>query len=338
MKVASPLLEKVELALRCLRIGAGGVVAVSGGPDSVALLRALLALRPIANPGALVFAHLNHQLRGEESDADEAFVRKLNGTFIGVGNLELRCDRLDVATRAHAEGVNLEDMARRLRYDWLARVAGEAGASWVATGHTKDDQAETILHRLVRGAGLKGLRGIALRRPLAPGIELVRPLLAVTRAEVLAYLQAEGQEYRQDSSNADLHRTRNRIRHELLPLLKESYNPAIVSVLGRLAEQAEETYRVEEGQARQLLAEAELPRAGALLVFHRQALAAAPRHCVRELFRLVWEREGWPLGDMDFDAWGRLAAVALGESTAVDLPGGIRARCRERVVQIGRGL
>lgn len=337
MKVASPLLDKVERSLRCLGIGSGvGVVAVSGGPDSVALLRALVALGLATDARSLVMAHLNHQLRGEESDADEAFVRTLHAA-LPAANLVLRCDRLDVAARARAEGVNLEDMARRLRYDWLTRLATEAGASWVATGHTADDQAETTLHRLLRGAGLKGLRGIAPRRPLAPSIELVRPLLAVTRAEVLAYLKAEGQEHRQDSSNADLHRTRSRIRHELLPVLREHYNPAIVSVLGRLAEQAEEAYRVEEAQARQLLAATELPRAGALLVFDRQALAAAPRHCVRELFRLVWEREGWPLGDMDFDAWGRLAAVAHGESTAVDLPGGIHARGRGRVVQIGRG-
>ena len=137
-------------------------------------------------------------------------------------------------------------MARRLRYDWLTRVAGEAGAGWVATGHTANDQAETVLHRLLRGAGLRGLRGIAARRPLAAGVGLVRPLLDATRDEVMAYLEAIGQAYRQDSSNLDPALTRNRIRHQLLPRLAAEYNPQIVAVLGRLAGQAEEVYGAEE--------------------------------------------------------------------------------------------
>jgi tRNA(Ile)-lysidine synthase len=236
---------------------------------------------------------------------------------------------------ARQEGGNLEAVARRVRYDWLTRVAQETGSAWVATGHTADDQAETVLHRLLRGAGLRGLRGIAVRRELAPGVELVRPLLAVTRTEVLAYLQAEAQAYRQDSTNLDPGYTRNRIRHELLPHLAERYNPAVVQTLARLAEQAEEAFRDEEARARALLAEAERPRAGALLVLDRPTLAAAPRRLVREALRLAWEREGWPLGEMGFGDWDRVAAVALGEAAAADLPGGVRARCRERVVQLG---
>src|SRR5262249_4700454 len=208
----------------------------------------------------------------------------------GVPGLEVRCERADVAALAQAEGANVEGHARRLRYDWLARVAREAGAAWGATGHTADDQAETVLHRLLRGAGLKGLRGIAARPPLAPGVGLVRPLLRVTRDEVLTYLAAEGQEYRLDSTNADVERMRNRIRHELLPVLTRDYNPAAVSILGRLAEQAEEIYQSLEAQARALLAEAELPRVGPLLVFDRWRLAEAPPHLAREALRLTWER------------------------------------------------
>src|SRR5439155_11377281 len=103
------------------------------------------------------------------------------------------CARADVGAQARREGDNLESVARRIRYDWLVHVARDVHAPFVATGHTADDQAETVLHRLLRGTGLKGLRGIAARRTLAPGIELIRPLLEVTRAEVLAYLEAEGQ-------------------------------------------------------------------------------------------------------------------------------------------------
>ncbi len=319
---------------QCVR--AAGVVAVSGGPDSVALLRAVLAHRGDP-PAPVVVAHLNHGLRGADSDSDERFVGQLHaGLAAAAGEpLALRCDRIDVRARARQEGANLEATARRLRYDWLGQVAVEAGAGWVATGHTADDQAETVLHRLLRGAGLRGLRGIAVRRPLRHGVELVRPLLGVTRADIVTYLKELGQPYREDHSNADLAFTRNRIRHELLPLLAGRYNPAVSQVLGRLAEQAAELYRQEEEAARALLVAVELPRAGDLLVFDRGRLAAAPRHRAREALRLAWEREGWPAGAMGYLQWDRLAGLAHGEATALDLPGDIRACARGRVVQLG---
>ncbi len=348
MNATSPLVDKVEQFLRRQGISPRGmVVAVSGGPDSVTLLRVLVTLRDrdlsscTDGPAStLVIAHLNHQLRGAESDADERFVGELHGSLTakGIKGLELRCERFDVAGQARAEGGNLENVARRVRYDWLAGVAREFGVSCVATGHTADDQAETVLHRLLRGTGLKGLRAIAAQRVLAPGVQVVRPLLHVTRDEVLAYLEGESQAYRQDSSNASLDYMRNRIRHELLPRLAQHYNPGIVSVLCRLAEQADEAYRNHLALAEQLLAETERPRAGNLLIFDRQRLAAAPRYLVREVFRLVWEREGWPMGSMGFREWDRLADLVSEKVVAVDLPGGIRALQRGLVVQVGRVL
>ncbi len=333
MNTPSPLVDKVGRCLRRLGLAAGGmVVAVSGGPDSVALLRALLRLRP----GPLVVAHLNHRLRAAESDADEAFVRELVASLAGeYQGLSLSCERVDVAAAALEAGANLEDTARTVRYDWLARVAREGGLGVVATGHTADDQAETVLHRLLRGTGLQGLRGIAVRRPLAPGVEVVRPLLDATRAEVLAFLEAEGQPARQDSSNLDRSLTRNRIRHELLPHLEEHYNPGVREVLGRLAAQAEEAFRDAEADADALLAEAELPRAGPLLVFDLARLARASRHRLRLLFRRVWAREGWPVGGMGFEQWQRLEAIVFNGTTAVDLPGPVRARRHGSVIQVG---
>jgi tRNA(Ile)-lysidine synthase len=316
---------------------AGLVVAVSGGADSVALLRALDDARNPRSPLPLVVAHLNHQLRGAESDADEEFVAGLVAQLVAAGraNLSLCRAQLDVAGLARAEGANLEAVARRERYRWLADTARAHGARWIATGHTANDQAETVLHRLLRGAGLRGLRGIARRRELEPGLSVVRPLLWTTRAEILDYLQQLSQPYREDASNRDPRFTRNRIRHELLPELARDYNPAVVDVLARLARQAEEMYAAEEAAARALLTQAERPRAGALLVFDRSPLLTAPRHRVREMFRVVWEREGWPLSDMDHAAWERLADVALGGVGAVDLPGHLHARRRGHVVQVG---
>ncbi len=332
--MAGPAL--VERVRHCLEgLGEGGlVVAVSGGPDSVALACAAVE---IGCRGPLVLAHLNHQLRGADSDADEAFVTSLHAALAaGAPGLRLRTACRDVAAEARREAANLEALARRVRYGWLADVACGEGAAWVATGHTADDQAETVLHRLLRGAGLQGLRGIAARRPLEAGVSLVRPLLDTTRAEVLAYLASRGQPYREDASNRDLRHTRNRIRHDLLPHLAAHYNPGVVAVLGRLAAQAEEVFAALEEEARALLRAAELPRAGALCILDIASLSVAPRHRLREAFRLLWAREDWPLGEMGYREWERLADLAASHAAALDLPGGVRARRRERVIQVGR--
>jgi tRNA(Ile)-lysidine synthase len=300
-----------------------GVVAVSGGADSVALARALHE----AGCGPLIIAHLNHGLRGEESDADEVFVRNL-ALSLGSGFLSARID----ATK-EAAGANLEATARRLRYEFLQTTADEAGAGWIATGHTADDQAETVLHRLIRGTGLQGLRGIArgaLRSADSASRRTVRPLLSITRSEILDYLASLDQSYRTDSSNSDRRFTRNRIRAQLVPLL-ETFNPRVVPVLGRLAEQAEEASAYIEEQARQLLKQAEKPRAGEMVILDRQVLTEGPRLLVREVMRLIWAREGWPMGEMDFDQWDRAAVLANH-----DFPGGVTMRGKERVVQLRR--
>jgi tRNA(Ile)-lysidine synthase len=312
------------------------VVAVSGGPDSVALVRALASLRDELGLRPLILAHLNHRLRGAESDADEAFVRELHEQLAAVepAAFQLQIQSADVlAQKLPGEGV--EGTARVLRYRWLVEAARAGGARRVATGHTADDQAETVLHRLLRGTGVKGLAGIPALRPLAHGIEVIRPLLEVGRAEVLDYLAQLGQTYRQDSSNIDRRFTRNRIRHELLPLLARDYNPAVVDVLYRLARQARALQEGEELRARQLLEQAELPRAGALLVFAADCLRDVSSQQISEMFRLVWRREDWSQQHMGFREWQRLARVARGEAKAADLPGPIRARHRGRAVQVG---
>jgi tRNA(Ile)-lysidine synthase len=336
VKTATSLLDKVHRFLQSVDVQAGLVVAVSGGPDSVALLRAVLAAP--ASPGRLVIAHLNHRLRGEESDADAAFVEELCKALHPRASLALRWrnERIDVAAQAGEAGDNMESVARRIRYTWLTDVARQEGVPLVATGHTADDQAETVLHRLLRGTGLRGLRGIAPRRQLAAGVTVIRPLLGVTRAEVLAYLEAEGQPFREDRSNRDLRYTRNRIRHELLPYLAKNYNPAVAAVLARLAQGADEVFQWYEAVATALLAEVEHPRAGRLVVLDRNLLGAAAPHLVREVFRIIWTREQWPVGRMDFDAWDRLAGLVARRSPALDLPGGVHAQVKGRVVQIGR--
>jgi tRNA(Ile)-lysidine synthase len=312
----------------------GLVVAVSGGPDSVALVCALLRVRP-GSAVPLVVAHLNHLLRGGDSDADEAFVRALfDQVSARHPNVHLACDRLDVAAVARQGRDNLEAAARRERYRWLAEVASRHGLRHVVTGHTANDQAETVLHRLLRGAGIEGLRGIAFRREIAPGVEVVRPLLCVTREEVLAYLNGIGQPARHDASNDDPRFTRNRLRHDLLPRLAREWNPRIVEVLGRLASQADEAFRDEEAEARRLLQAAELPRAGESVILDVNRLRPAPRRLVRTALRLVWRREGWSMDRMGFVEYERLADLVNAETGAHDLPGGVRARRVGGVLQL----
>lgn len=298
-----------------------GVVAVSGGADSVALLRALM------DCGAkVVVGHVNHQLRGAESDEDERFVVDL-ANRLGV---PVRTVRRDVA----ALGGNLEATARRVRYEWLANLAAEVGATWVATGHTADDQAETVLHRIIRGTGLQGLRGVAVVRQ-SPTATVVRPLLAVTRSEVMEYLSSLGQLFRTDSTNADTTFTRNRIRAELLPLLR-TFNPAVVDVLNRLSVQAAEMVQFFDAQALALLETCQRPSAGETIVLAAEPIQAAHPVLVKAMFRLLWDLAALPSRGMTADHWNRLLAVARDEHPAADFPNGVHVRRAGKVVQLAR--
>jgi tRNA(Ile)-lysidine synthase len=226
--------KKLREALRRFGVGAQDsiVAAVSGGADSVALLDALARFqRSEGRPGSIIVAHLNHQLRGGESDEDEAFVRDLADRL----NLPVFTESIAVAERAQEEKQNLEAMARRLRYEFLLRVAEARGAKIVFTAHTLDDQAETILMRLIRGSGAEGLRGVHHVVALSDGVKLIRPMLGIKRAEVIAHCERYELAFRSDSSNFLADFTRNRVRLELLPML-ETFNPRVKESLARASE------------------------------------------------------------------------------------------------------
>jgi tRNA(Ile)-lysidine synthase len=231
-----------------LRRGDRVLVALSGGPDSVALLRLLRELEAAGELVVAGVAHLNHGLR-DAASADEEFCRAL-AAEVGV---PFRSDLVDVRAMAVRLHTSLENAGRQARYELFERVATELGADVIATGHTRDDQAETFLLRLIRGAGPRGLAGIHPRTRLpaeAPEARrwVVRPLLEVGRDELRMYLAALGQPFRDDESNRDLSIPRNRIRHELLPLLSRDYSPAITDVLAReaaIARQDEDRLQLE---------------------------------------------------------------------------------------------
>lgn len=317
-----------------------GIVAVSGGPDSVALAHLCLGLLREGRIARLLFAHVNHQLRGDESDADERFVQGLPASWQMQDDARLAChsQRIDVAALAQAEHENLEGIARRERYHWLTELAHAEGAVWIATGHSADDQAETVLFRLLRGSGVLGLGGMCECRLLDGDVRLLRPLLSERRAALLEYLHDRKITYRVDSSNRDVRFTRNRLRLDLMPALQQNYNHGIVDVLCRLAEQAQELHREVSAEAARLLRDAELPRAGEVLVFSVARLQEASANRVREMFRLVWQREGWPMGDMDFERWHRLVEIEQGSRAACDFPGGIHVRRVAAVVQLKRRI
>ena len=226
------------------------VLAVSGGPDSMCLADAT-----IAQAGELgltpTIAHLDHDLRGDAGHADADFVR----AFAVSRCVSSVIERADVAGRAAAERTSMEVAARRARYDFLARAARSAGASLIALAHQADDQAETVLLRLIRGTGIAGLRGMQSlsAHPSATDLWLIRPLLQVTRTEVMRYCEARQIQPRNDASNDTLEYTRNRVRHELLPLL-EQFNPGIRAVLARLADTAATDVEIVEHATREAFA------------------------------------------------------------------------------------
>jgi tRNA(Ile)-lysidine synthase len=206
------------------------LVGVSGGSDSVALLRALVELQRTSDFSVAAVAHFNHQLRAT-AERDEAFCRELASAF----GLPVVVEAADVAAHASAEGLSTEDAGRRLRYAFLERAAATFSASRVAVGHTLDDQAETVLLKLMRGAGLTGLGGVYP----AKGI-VVRPLLDVSRHELRAWLATLGQAWVDDETNADLSNARNRVRHRVLPELDAAYGGDTRRSLARAAQLARE--------------------------------------------------------------------------------------------------
>jgi tRNA(Ile)-lysidine synthase len=222
-----------------LRPGDRVGIAVSGGADSVALLRLVLELRD--ELGVVLFVvHLNHKLRGAESDEDEHFVRELAAQH----GLEIVAESCDIKAYAGQKKLSLEAAAREARYEFFNRVL-QSTVNRVATAHTLDDQAETVLFKLTRGAGTRGLAGIYPKVNVSTvGRQtIVRPLLGTRRAMLRSHLAEIGQSWREDSSNQDLRHMRNRLRREILPRLESEVNPAICETLAESADIA----RAEEG-------------------------------------------------------------------------------------------
>jgi tRNA(Ile)-lysidine synthase len=288
-------------------------VAVSGGADSVCLLHVLRELAPRWNLHLSVL-HLDHQLRGDESRADAAFVRDLAGAL----ELPFELQEADVAALCRETGDNLEQAARAARLEFFQRLRQSGTVDCVATGHTRSDQAETVLFRFLRGSGTAGLAGI---RPVTDD-GIVRPLLEIARAEIERYLRERGIAWRNDSTNASPAFARNRIRHELLPQLTHDWNPALPETLAHTADwaQAEEAYWESE-LAR--LAPVHLIFEPPVVLIHTGPLANLPLAVARRLVRRAAELAKGDLRGIGFEHLSgilELAASAEGHGR-LQIPG-----------------
>jgi tRNA(Ile)-lysidine synthase len=347
----SKLAPGLPLDLSLLKPGLRLAVALSGGADSVALLR-ILAGRSGELGLALHAAHLHHGLRGAEADGDLAFCRELAAKL----GLPFHEARVDTAAEAQADpksnkaAETIEEAARRLRYAWFRQLMASGEIDAVATAHTLDDQAETVLAKFLRGAWTEGLAGIHPKLETPEG-RILRPLLAATHAEIEAYLRAIGQDWREDTSNRHLTFTRNRIRHELLPLL-EGWNPRLREHLAQMAAIArdEEAWWQSElaRLAPQLLLPGRSARGGgraagggldAGLAIEVSRLAVLAPALQRRLLRHAAEQFRTAL---DFAATEAVRSLALvgraGQKLA--LPQGLRAErtARELRLAVGPGI
>lgn len=304
------------------------VVAVSGGPDSVVLLHLLHGLRDTDWRLQLHVAHLNHRLRGADADADAAFVEAL------AKRLGCSCTVEAQDTRALAEqrGESLEQTGRQCRFEFFERVCLTVGSRAVALAHHADDNAETILHRILRGTGLRGLSGISAVRPIRPGsdIRIVRPLLPFRRAQIETYLRARGLEARLDKTNHSSEFTRNRIRNVVLPLLREQFNPQVDEALLRLAEQARGANAYLSETSERLFESLIVAHDSAQLTLHADLLARKPRVIRTQVIRQALLRLGMGEQELSYAHLEALAALAAGRegNKTLDLPGGFRASRR----------
>ena len=315
-------------------------VAVSGGADSVALLLLLLELRKELG-NVLSVVHFNHKLRGKASETDEKVVAKLAAKH----GLEFHSASAEVAKKAKKEQANLEDAARRARYEYFRSLVDSGVCTRIAVAHTADDQAETVLAHILRGTGLAGLGGI---HPVAGSV--FRPLLNVRRTELRDYLRRKKQNWREDATNRDTKRLRARIRKKLLPLLEKQFQPAIVEHLATLAELAREDEAFLDRVAEQRAAKAVQERDGGLRVSvadlfgargkggfnaeftestekreeQKDDLAALSKRIVRRVVECVKKRSG-ELGSNHVATVLQLARTGRSGSS-LTLPGGVEVR------------
>ena len=324
------LADRVRRTIRrhnLISSGARVLVALSGGPDSVALVTLLRLLADDEHFVVAGVAHLNHSLRGREADEDEAFCRRLASRL----SLPIEIETIDVGRMARQAHTSIENAGHDARYAFFTRAARRLDAGRVAVGHTRDDQAETFLLRLIRGAGPRGLGGI---HPRAGPV--VRPLIECHRAELRGFLESHGIEFREDATNADVSILRNRVRHELIPCLRDRFSAAVIDVLDREATIAREDAIFLDRVAAEAASRLTVPTPEGVEIQAATLLAEAPaiaRRVVRQSQQAV--SGGCFIG---FDTvQALLEFAASGARGPVDLPGHRMERRGEKIILSSSG-
>lgn len=292
-------LELERVWPRAIRAAHPIVVAVSGGPDSMALLHLLAA----EETGSLCVAHVHHGLRGDESDRDARCVEQVCQSW----NVPFRLIRLAPHALESGDGEGIEGRARRLRYDALKQVAADTGARTIATGHSRDDQVETVLHRIIRGTGVSGLTAMPMFREIEPGLTLARPLIHCERSEIEAYVEEHEIDFVTDSSNEELRFTRNRIRGELLPWLRNHLNPQVDDALIRLSSIATEYDSILESRVENAMYDADVRFSPTTIQVKCDRLNQESPLVTRTVMRTLWRQAKWPERRMGREQWIQLA-------------------------------
>ncbi len=309
------------------RRGARIVLAVSGGADSMAMLHAIASLRDESKLDLRV-AHVHHGLRGRAADADANLARKTAKQL----RIPFHCCRANVKAAAKRKQISIEMAAREARHDFFRKLEKKFRAV-VATAHTRDDQAETVLLRLLRGSGTDGLGGIAYKTKVR-GLSLVRPMLDVSHDDAIRFLRARKLKWREDASNRDAAMKRNRVRHELLPLLEKKFNPRIREVLARTAEvlRADSDYLT--GQAGEEF-DSRVGPDGSLDLADAEGDAIHEAIRRRILYRWLLHHAGVTPDRLDFDLVGRVGSMAA-TGGALTLPGNTALRAKHGVLTFKR--
>lgn len=275
------------------------VVGVSGGPDSVALLHLLCSLNAKKSLGCRFYiAHLNHKLRGMDSEEDAGFIRRLSNEF----NLPVFIKEIDIKGVAMGSRCSIEEAGRRERYKFFRDYSQEVGASRIAVGHSADDNVETLLQRIIRGTGILGLCGMRPKRPISPdsNILLIRPLLHSWKKEIIRYLEERDIPYRIDSSNLQEVHLRNKIRIELLPLIQKGYNNQIKRVLLNLCEILNENYDFIDTASLSLLKDVILEESGSRYILGRNILLSFHPIIQYKIIHNILTRMEVPLKDFSY--------------------------------------
>lgn len=322
------------------------LLGISGGADSVAMLRCLHAAQNELQT-KLVVAHYNHQTRGKESLLDAQWVEQLSQEL----NIECIIGTAEQqATPISPAQSHCEESLREQRFQFLTETARQEKATIICLAHHADDQAETMLHHIIRGTGIEGLKGIPASRPLncspessdpananspVDNLTLIHPMLQITRAEILDYLQSINQEFRTDASNQDLRYTRNRIRHQLLPMLQE-LNPQATRHLIQLNQQIQETLEYLQLEIEQFSKQCIISRDDDLIRLHASVLQTASPMIVRELFRYLWTRQQWPRKKMTYQHWESLAQFVQNDQKKLEFPARIIAQKRGEMMILER--